>query len=119
MRYGTNPLFPTSDGGGVKGGYEQAALIDDSSQTFGKDKSKQTRSKTDFEFILYKSERRGEFSRNQHEIVRNYKRGLKKLKQQKRTGKISSDEYRKLKRILIEKTDIENRTAFRNFLLGK
>lgn len=37
IKQGTNPLFPTSDGKGLKGAYEQAALMDDNAKTFKKE----------------------------------------------------------------------------------
>lgn len=37
MKQGTNPLFPTSDGKGLKRAYEQAALMDDNAKTFEKE----------------------------------------------------------------------------------
>ena len=119
MKRGTNPLFPTSDGRGVKGAYEQAALMDDSDNTFGKTKVKPTGVEVDFEFATDTNKSYREFSDDHHEIMQNYKHELKKLKHQKKTGEISSDKFRELKRALVRKTDAKNRAGFKRFLLGK
>ncbi len=119
MERGTNPLFPTSDGKGVKGAYEQAALMDGSAQTFDKPKVKSSNIEVDFEFATDTNKSYREFSDNHREIMQNYRQELKKLKHQKKTGEISSDKYRELKRVLVKKTDAKNRAGFRRFLLGK
>ena len=119
MKRGTNPLFPTSDGKGVKGAYEQAALMDDSDNTFGKTKVKPTGVEVDFEFATDTNKSYREFSDDHREIIQNYKQELKKLKHQKKTGEISSDKFRELKRALVRKTDAKNRAGFKRFLLGK
>lgn len=119
MKRGTNPLFPTSDGKGVKGAYEQAALMDDSDNTFDKTKVKPTGIEADLEFATDTNKSYHEFSNDHREIMRNYKRELKKLKQQKRAGEISSEKYHEQKRALVKKTDAKNRAGFKRFLLGK
>ena len=119
MKRGTNPLFPTSDGRGVKGAYEQAALMDDSDITFGKPTVKPTGVEVDFEFATDTNKSFREFSDDHREIIQNYKQELRKLKHQKKTGEISSDKFRELKRALVRKTDAKNRAGFKRFLLGK
>lgn len=119
MKRGTNPLFPTSDGKGVKGAYEQAALMDDSDNTFGKTKVKPTGIEADFEFAADTNKSYREFSDDHRRIIQDYKQELKKLKRQKRAGEISSEKYREQKRALVKKTDAKNRAEFKRFLLGK
>ena len=119
MKRGTNPLFPTSDGKGVKGAYEQAALMDDSDNAFDKTKVKPTGIEADFEFAADTNKSYREFSDDHREIIQKYKQELKKLKHQKKTGEISSDKFRELKRALVRKTDAKNRAGFKRFLLGK
>ena len=119
MKRGTNPLYPASDGKGVKGAYETAALMDDSDKTFDRTTPKQAKSQADLDFIQDTNESYREFSKNHREIMGDYRQELKKLKQQKKTGEISADEFRKLKKALVKKTDAKNRAGFKAFLLGK
>lgn len=119
MKRGTNPLFPTSDGKGAKGAYEQAALIDDSDRTFGKPKAKSSNIETDLEFATNTNKSYHEFSDDHRRIMQDYKQELKKLKRQKRAGEISSEKYREQKRALVKKTDAKNQAGFKRFLLGK
>lgn len=87
MKRGTNPLFPTSDGKGVKGAYEQAALMDDSDNTFGKTKVKPTDIEVDFEFATDTNKSYREFSDDHCKIMQNYKQDLKNLSTRKRPVK--------------------------------
>lgn len=115
MKRGTNPLYPASDGKGVKGTYEMAALMDDSDKIFNKKTPKQA----DLDFIQDTGESYREFSKDHREIMGDYRQKLKKLKRQKKTGEISTDEFHELKKDLIKKTDAKNRASFKAFLLGK
>lgn len=119
MNRGTNPLYPTSDDKGIKGAYETTVLMDDSDKTFSKTKSKQVNAQPELKFTSNTNSPYRKFSRKHREIMQNYKQELKKLKQQKKTGEISKNQFRQLKRTLAKETGSKNRAGFKEFLLRK
>lgn len=114
-----NPLYPNSDDSGINGAYQQAAFIDDTENAFGSN-SKQAPAQNGMQYAnsgssdMYKK-----FNQQHRAIFKDYKRKLQQLRTLKKTGKITSAEYRDRKRQLVKKTDKANVGNFKQIITGE
>lgn len=114
-----NPLYPNSDGSGINGAYQQAAFMDDTENTFG-GSLKQVPAQNGIQYAnsgssdMYKK-----FNHQHRAIFKDYKRELQQLRALKKTGKITSAEYRDRKRQLVKKTDKANVGNFKQIITGE
>lgn len=116
MKQGLNPLFPKSDGKGLKGAYEYAALIDDEATTYGTKQKRQINSHLKIQPAVGTTYK--EFNGNYKEIMANYFAELKNLKRQKRAGEITGKEFRQARKILANGTNALLRGNLSDFALG-
>ena len=121
MKCGTNPLYPRSEGEGIRGAYEEAALIDDSERSFRTERQRKT-GKIDWEEnigLAEETERaRREFSAENKETMREYHERLRALREQKKADEISRAEFHELKRKLARETDKRNWGNLKKFWFG-
>jgi len=110
-----NPLFPSSEGKGLQGAYEQAAFMDDTDATFDK---KPATTVSDPELIINTERKKShrDFSNKKRELMKNYHKSLKILKQQKKGGEISGKQFRLKKKQLAKETNAKNWQNFKDFL---
>lgn len=116
MKQGLNPLFPLSDGKGLKGAYEYAALIDDEKATYGAKQKRQINSHRKIQPAVGMSYK--EFNGTYSKIMASYFVELKNLKQQKRAGEITRKEYKEARKILANGTNALLRGNLSDFALG-
>ena len=117
MKQGLNPLFPKSDGKGLVGAYEYAALIDDEEKMYSSKAKRQINSHRKISTPVGLTYR--EFNGNYKQIMADYRQEMQNLRQMKRTGQITRKEFRQAHRDLASDTNALLRGNLSDFAIGR